>query len=99
MDESSEIKSIPLEDFDIRYSSICQKKDSKGLASTANRRSKLFVLPVDHHCYKKYVFKKTIEKIMILIFLFYKNFRSTILIPFEETQYLNRYLLYLFLFA
>ena len=92
MDESSEIKSTPLEDFDIRYSIICQKKDSKGLASTANRRSKLmeeariredevwnrlqpscveepFVYHVDHHCYKKYVFKKTIEKIMILIFV------------------------------
>ena len=92
MDESSEIKSTPLEDFDIRYSSICQKKDSKGLAAIVNRRSKLmeaariredevwnrlqpscveepFVFPVNHHCYKNYVFKKTIEKIMILIFV------------------------------
>ena len=41
MDESLEIKSIPLKDFDIRYCINCQKKDSKGLASTVNERSKL----------------------------------------------------------
>ena len=41
MDESLEIKSTPLKDFDIRCCIICQKKDSKGLAPTANRRSKL----------------------------------------------------------
>ena len=40
MDESMEIKSI-FRDFDIRYCIICQKKDSKWLASTANGRSKL----------------------------------------------------------
>ena len=41
MDESLEIKSSPLKDFDIRYCIICQKKDSKWLASTTNRGSKL----------------------------------------------------------
>ena len=37
MDESLEIKSTPLKDFDIRYCIICQKKHNKGLISTANK--------------------------------------------------------------
>ena len=40
MDESLEIKSIPLKDWS-RYYNIFQKKDSERLASTGNRRSKL----------------------------------------------------------
>ena len=41
MDKSFKIKSTPLKDFDIRYCIICQKKDNKRLALTANGRSKL----------------------------------------------------------
>ena len=49
MDECLKIKSTPLKDFDIRYCIICQKKDSKGLASTTNGRSKL----MEAHAYEK----------------------------------------------
>ena len=41
MDEYLKIKSTLLKDFDIRYCIICLKKDSKGLTSTVNGRSKL----------------------------------------------------------
>ena len=122
MDESLKIKSTLLKDFDIRYCIICQKKDSQGLASTANGTLKLmeaarlredevwnrlqstcaeeqFVYHVDNQCYKKYVLKKALENILVLIFVSEKFSFNYFLIPFEETQYLNRYLLYLFLLA
>ena len=41
MDESLEIKSAEAEEFDRRYCIICQKKNTKGLTSTANGRSKM----------------------------------------------------------
>ena len=41
MDESLEIKSAEAEEFDRRYCNICQKKNTKGLTSTANGRSKI----------------------------------------------------------
>ena len=97
--KSLKIKSTPLKDFDIRYCIICQKKDSKGLALTANGRSKLmevaciredevwnrlqstcveesFVYHVDNQCYKKYVLKKTLENIMVLIFVSFNYFNT-----------------------
>ena len=41
MDQYLKIKNTPLKDFDIRCCIISQKKDSQGLASTVNGRSKL----------------------------------------------------------
>ena len=41
MGESLEIKSAEAEEFDRRYCIICQKKNTKGLTSTANGRSKI----------------------------------------------------------
>ena len=41
MDESLEIKSAEAEEFDRRYCNNCQKKNTEGLTSTANGRSKI----------------------------------------------------------
>ena len=41
MDESLQIKNDEADKFDRRYCIICQKKNIKGLISTANGRSKI----------------------------------------------------------
>ena len=94
MDEYLKIKSTPLKDFDIRYCIICQKKDSKGLASTANGRSKL----MEAACIREDVWNRLQSTFGEEPCVYHVDNQCIILIPSGETQYSNRYLLYLFLF-
>ena len=41
MDAALQVKMVHLDEFEIRYCIICQKKDEKGLVSNPNGRTKL----------------------------------------------------------